>query len=187
MGPQLTLGRLGFSSLGIPQPAADDKVQKFLTTWDAIELAVGLAAPKTVQSWVDKTAAALAAAQGLPPAPRLQGAYLLPWSIRALLRDRMQSEGIQQLKIDQTPVGAYIQMCPDMSHGLYKAWQYFIQCQGVKAMTVREFINQCGGKAPELLSMWILSCSQVITVVRWHFSYQVTHVFINGFRNQVTH
>lgn len=159
MGPYIHLKHLGFSRKGQASPGADVKVERFIATWDAIENAIGTQAPKNVSEWACKMSAAKAAANALPPAPRLQGKYLLPWSIRALLRDRMQQQGIKQLKIDAAAtLNSYIYMCPDSSGGLAKARQYFIQVSGKSNMGVKEFIQECGGKAPELLSMWLLSC-----------------------------
>ena len=162
MGPHVNLRNLGFLQSGEPSPAANAKIERFIATWDAIEQAVGSEAPKTVSEWALKMSAAKAAASELPPAPRLQGSYMLSWSIRALLRDRMQQQGIQQLRVDHgCTLNSYIHMCPVQSGGLAKARQYFIQVLGKKHMGVKEFIEACGGKAPELLSMWTLSCKSM--------------------------
>jgi hypothetical protein len=166
MGPEVQLKNLGFLRSGRAMGNTNTKVRKFIATWDAIEEAVGSEAPKTVTEWKAKTAAAKNAVKKLPAAPRLKTKYLLSWTIRALLRDRMQQQGIQQLRVNAgTSLNAYIHMCPDMSKALVKARQYLIQVQGKRALKVKDFIQECGGRSPELLSMWMLNCNVITSAV----------------------
>ena len=122
-----------------------------------MEEAVGPEAPTTTTEWHTKVKAAKVMAKQLPPAPRLSGAYLLPWHLRALLRDRMVYAGIPKLQIDaQATVYQLMHLCPDQSQFLYKVHQYLLQVQGESNLSATEFVKLAAlpDTPPELLSMW---------------------------------
>ena len=162
MGPAVALRGLGFSWRS-GKPVSDEvpQLKKFIRTWDVLEKSIGAKAPHTISEGFEKMKAARRGAQGLPKAPRLCGNYLLPWHLRALLRDRMVSAGIPKLKINpDATIYQLLHLCPDQGKFLKKIQQYLTQTQNLKGLSVRDFISTAAevDTPPELLSMWLASC-----------------------------
>lgn len=160
MGPTVALRALGFLPTG-KQVKPDGILEKFIRVWDAVEKEIGGSPPKTISEWYVKMRAAKKIAKQLPAAPRLSGDYLLPWHLRALLRDRMVAAGISKLKINtDATVYQLMHLCPDQSRFLRKVQQYLIQVKKQTGLTVKEFMTFAAeaDTPPELLSMWCIGC-----------------------------
>ena len=134
-------------------PGDDEKIKQFVLASDCMVQAVGNESTTTVSSWSAKQTAARRSITALvPKAPRLNTSYLRSWTMRGLLHDQMEQNGVKRICVDAKATWNDLRsMNPDQKSQL----QSLCTALGLTTPRPNLFLKKLGAQhvCPSMISM----------------------------------